>query len=162
MNMKNLSSLLIVLLLTCVSVSSCLKDNGGATATVNYYGFLDSIRYTNTADTVWTRNIVEAMYKLKVTETEIVASDTALSGFRDDAIYMCNAKAGKTYDEMLNKITLDDVKREIYKAHADSLIKLGYNEGSEKLPLSRFKIFSSLWSGFYRSAPVFLYEKDIR
>lgn len=153
-------TLLFAAILATTSFVSCIGDDNNSTATVHYTSMVDSIQYSNPADTVWTLNIKQALQKMEVLYTTFNVSDTAVSSIQDYAVQGCNQKAGKILDDKLKKVTLSDIKKNIYSLHADSLNKLGY-VGSEALPLNKFTLHSSLWS-LYTGKEVFYYKNTIQ
>ena len=163
--MKRFLLIISSLIIASTSIVSCLSDDTKSTANVTYIGMVDSIKFTNQADTVWETNIKEALMKQKVLYTPFEVSDTAESSIQDYAVYLCNAKAGAKLDKDLKTVTLAQVKKNIFNQHADSLMKVYRDsidiKGSEDLPLSEFTLHSSLWS-YYTRTLVFYYKNVIK
>lgn len=159
--MKRIAKLICALFIGTSMLTSCLNDSKPSTATINYIGMPDSIKFTDTNDTVWKDNIYEALAKMEVLAHVMEVSDTSQTSYQSYVIEMCNYKAGGVYDKMLKKVTLSDVKKNIYNAHADSLVKLGYNSGAESLPIDAFTLHSSLWS-LYTGTKVFYYNTIVK
>lgn len=157
--MKKFAFFALTLLLSSLAFTSCISDDNNSSATVNYVGMVDSIKYTNEADTVWTRNVKEALQKMEVLYHNFSTTDTAMSSINDYAVQGCNLKAGAIMDKKLKSVKLNDIKKNIYSLHADSLNKLGY-VGSEALPISKFTLHSSLWS-YYTGKEIFYYQNVI-
>lgn len=160
--MKKIIAFITTIICSTLLFTSCLKEHEGPTATVNYVGLVnkDSIYYTVPEDSVWERNIIEALAKLEITEKVFEVSDSTVSPLSNIPVEMCDWKAGKIYDDMLKKANLNDVKKAIYNAHADSLIRLGY-VGSDAIPLQKFNFKSTLYS-YYSGKAVFYYYTDVR
>lgn len=161
--MKKIVLFITSLLLTSVIVTSCLSEKDNSTeATIYYIGVIDSLKYTNPADSVWEDNIKEALTKLEIENyifKETATVDVAIQSY---AVQQCNLQAGETFNNKLNKLSLSSVKTAIYNAHADSLIRLGYNEGADALPISEFTLHSSIYSLLTTPAiPIFYYHTDI-
>ncbi len=157
--MKKIIFIITTLLLTTVGITSCMNENNGNTAAVNYVGLVDSIGYSVPGDSVWEKNIIEALAKMEISGYVFEAKDTASTGLPGYVIQLCDFKAAKMYDDMLKKANLADLKKTIYKEHADSLNKLGY-VGSDAIPLQKFVFKSTLYS-FYSGNPLFYYYKNV-
>lgn len=157
--MKKITFGIITLLLSSFVFTSCLKNDTNATATINYVGRVDSIKYANEADTVWTKNVAEALQKMNVLYYTFNVSDTATSSLQEYAVQGCNYKAGAILDKKLKSVKLSDIKKNIYSLHADSLNKLGY-VGADAVPIGKFTLHSSLWS-FLTSTEIFYYKNVI-
>lgn len=163
--MKRFLLIISTLIIASTCIVSCLSDDNKSTANVTYMGKVDSIKFFNEADTVWSQNIVEALQKQKVLYNVFTVSDTVQSGIQDYAVMACNAKAGAIMDKDLKSVTLAQIKKNIFNTHADSLLKVYRDsiaiKSSEDLPLSGFTLHSSLWS-FYTGQLVFYYKNIIK
>jgi len=157
--MKKLLFPLVSLIFTCMSLTSCLNDENESTACVVYFGSVDSINYSAPADTVWSKNISEALTELKITYTAFEEKDTITYGVQSYAIANCNLKAGNTFNEKLKTVSLSSLKNQIFKSHSDSLYNLGYPT-AESIPLQKFTLHTSLWS-LYTGSMVCYYENLI-
>ncbi len=159
--MKKIIVLFASLVFTSMIVTSCLNDDNSNTADINYIGKVDSIVYSQPQDSVWNYNICEALMKMEILYTTFNVKDTITVGYASNAISSCDYKAACVLDAKLKKVTLSEIKKTIYNNHADSLIKLGYVNGSEELPIRQFKLHPSLWS-FYTGSQVCYFEYNIK
>lgn len=143
--MKKTFIFIISLVFISAMVTSCLKvDDPICTTDIFYIAETDSITFSAKEDAVWKKDIISAIAKLNVTHTPIEVKDTVPSSQQYASIGNCNYKADKIYDKKQKGLTLSDIKKAIYNAHADSLVKLGYKDGSEALPIRKFTHHSSL------------------
>lgn len=159
--MKKIFSILTSLVFTSFLINSCIGDGKTSSATINYLGVVDSIKYSNLADTVWTKDIIEATTKLEVTYTPFEISDTVAGSEQYYVIQLCDYKAGGTYNKKLQTLTLANIKKSIYNAHADSLVKLGFNQGADSLPISPFTLHTSL-GNLYTGTKPYYYATSIK
>ena len=158
--MKKIVLLITTLVLTSVIATSCLKEEDNSTeATIYYIGVVDSIKYSEPADSMWEDNIKEALTKLEIANyifKETATVDVAIQSY---AVQQCNLQAGETFNNKLQKISLSAIKSTIYNNHADSRVRLGYNEGADALPINEFTLHSSIYSLLTTPAiPIFYYH----
>ena len=148
--MKKLFSFSVVLLFATLTCTSCLDDNDNhAEAEISYAGAVDSIHFTDQADTAYHQLIYEALYseKLKVAGNASVFTEKAKvnSGSMIMAVAVCDSMASEDYVKLLRNVSLSDVRGTIFYAHEDSLRHLGVN-GPELVPISPFTAYISLYS----------------
>lgn len=151
------------MLVASALVTSCLNESPNSIMNINYMGVAnpDSMTFTVPGDSVWKDNIIEAATKLGVINTPFAVLDTVPVSDQIYATQHCDLKAAKEYNSMQKKLTLSEIKKTIYNAHADSLVNLGYNEGAEALPIHEFLFHSSLYS-FYTTQRIFYYPTRVR
>lgn len=161
--MRKIFYVLATLIFTSMAISSCLKESENNISNIYYAGVSnpDSFVYTVPKDSVWKKDIVEALNKLKVTNEPFVVTDTATGSSQFYTIQRCDYKAAYAFDKMLKTVTLSGIKQAIYKEHADSLVKLGYNEGAEQLPIHQFTLNTSLYN-LLNGTEIFYYRTDIK
>ena len=143
-------SLLLPLAALLCMVASCELDSDGnkSTAKMSYYGSIDSIKFTNEADSALQTLIVEALrhdsvfYYIFKEEATINYSST------EGAKLACNYYAVEDMRARAKKVTLDGLKSTMYNLYsADSLSS--YSSYTE-IPLSAMNIYYSLLSyGYY-------------
>lgn len=143
--MKKIVFIIAAMMLTSLCVTSCLED-AKSSFDGNYYGACTSINYTDSADTVWQKNIIEALNKQTIF-SQYFKCDTTVSSSAISPIILCNSKAVSIYLAAMKKLNLKDIKTAIFNAHADSLIKIGYPV-SDSITLKPFYIGAGLVSTY--------------
>ena len=163
--MKKYLSIFTALLMVAFICSSCVDDaDNHAEAEVHYAGVVDSIHFTDQADTAFYKLINEALYgeKLKVAGNASVFSKKANLDNANVAMAVayCDSMAHADYQKILQAITLDDVKSTIFNAHNDSLVKVGITS-PDYVPVSPFTAYISLYSS-WQDKPVFHFRPTFR
>lgn len=146
--MKKIFLSFYILFISFLCFTSCKKDNQSVTADVFYMGVIDSIVYSDPADSVWDNNIQQALREMKITYSAFEERDTLQFGIQAYAIHNCNVKASASYDKLLKNTNLSSIKKQIFDSNKDSLINLGYNDGADNLPIDQFNLYTSVWSLF--------------
>lgn len=163
--MRKLLFVSIVALLSAITVTSCIKNDGEhAEAQVSYVGVLDSIKFTDNNDSAYFKLISEALCseKLKVAGANSLFSEKATVDYGSVAfaVAICDSLANKDYIKLLQSVKLSDVKSTIFYAHSDSLRELGILS-PELVPISPFTARLSLYSSHYSQA-IHYYTRDFR
>lgn len=145
---------IITIIVLALIVSSCAKDENSK-AKMDYYGLLSSVEFTDETDEERMYLIVEALNKLKLTDTSSIFREEATSDGSDilSAIIACNSKAVKTYRARIGDVDHDIINTTIYEAHTDSFNNIGINSPSD-LPFSSFTVNLELHSATVASEPI--------
>lgn len=137
--MRKLLYFVVAALLSGFALTSCLDDNDGNTKTTqNYYGQLDTIYFSDPADTVFKSYISKAFTKLQVTNS--VWSESARVEYSTSmavVVAMANGYAVQTYKKTLDTLSLARVKNTIFSENSDSMTRMGYPNASA-IPLDHF------------------------
>ncbi len=154
--MKKLFSTCMAFLMVALVFTSCFGDDDNhAEAEVNYAAAIDSLRFTDKADTLFANLIKEALCseQLKVAGRASTFKEKAEIGYSSTvmAAAVCDTMANSDYIKVLQNVRLADVKSVIYSAHADSLAKEGMSS-PEVVPISAFTAYLSLHSSFQGKA----------
>lgn len=148
--MRKIVFICTALLMAAITFTSCLDDDDNtAEATVSYVGVLDSLQFTDQADTAFQMLIAEAIYseRIKLAGTNSVFSETAKVNSSSSyyASAVCDSMANDDYIKVLQNVSLYDIKDAIYTAHKDSLNGLGIGN-AELVPVSPFTAYLSLYT----------------
>ncbi len=135
------------LIVSTMIVGACSVDtDDDSYATVTYWGECDSVVFTDSCDTVFSKYIYRVIASKKV---PLVGDSSQFQekGQSDQsdvsaAINVCNQKAIKTYDDMLVTATSTHIRSELATAVGDTL---------DVDSLGSFKIYYSLY-GFINSS----------
>ncbi len=145
-----------VLILSSVIVGACSVDtNDDSYATVTYWGECDSLAFTDSCDTVFSKYIYRVIASKKVPlvgdSSQFQEKGHSNQSDPSAAIAVCNLQAIKTYDSMLTTATSTHLRSELAAAVGDTL---------DVDTLGTFKIYYSL-HGFVNSASQWVasYEK---
>ena len=162
---KYLSFCAVLLLVATAFISCSLDDTDNhAEAEVSYGGVLDSLTFTDKADTAYYRLIEEALgsEKLKVVGNASLFSEKAKveNASISIAVAFCDSMAYDYYVRVLQGVTLDDVKSTIFDAHTDSLARNGVTD-RRLVPISPFTAYITLFSS-NRGEPVNRFSRTFR
>lgn len=139
--MKRITTCFMAFIATSMMFTSCLKDTENS-ATISFVPYLttDSIIYSDPADSVFTEDIITALYKEeKLGYNALFEASSKTASSVDYAIYDCYNQAITYYNNFYKDIDLAYIKKIVYSVNTDSLNKLGYI-GSESLPIDAFKM----------------------
>ena len=141
--MKKIFGFIIALLCLTTGISSCMGD-ANAEATCTYVVWADSTIYSDTLDVQYDSIVQLSLQTLGhayYSFSESAKVDQSLTAI---AIAKCDEQATARFKANLAKnVTLEDIKKELYKANSDFFAEQGITHASD-IPLSPFTLYLSL------------------
>jgi len=142
--MKKLLGIIVITVFTSVFYACSVDTESEATATLSYYGQCDSVVFTDSADTVYAKYIIELinskLLPLVGENSHFTETVTTNDDYIENAIYNCNIRATKTYENMINNAKSAYFRNML----ASSYASIDFSQ------LNIFSIYYSLY-GFYKN-----------
>lgn len=151
-NFKMRKILLFPLFALLCFVTSCSLDTKGNSAEVTtfHFGNIDSIAYSNPDNSNYNKYISDALKKDSIVNVLYEHKAKVNTSDMSYAIWICDKNAYDEYPNYLNRINLDDIKRNIFTASypKDSVFQSIIKDCGKytDLSLQPFKMYISLYN----------------
>lgn len=153
--MKKTLGVLIVGMAVSFIAACSVNTESESSATLSYNGHCDSIVFTDPTDTVYQKYIVELInskeFPLVGDNSYFQESATSDDAYIENAIFLCNDKALKTYESMLKTLS---------PANMRFMLNKNYGDKVDLSQLDDFTIYYSLL-GFFNSKVLLVGRKSI-
>jgi hypothetical protein len=126
-------------------VTSCINDeDNNASASGTYYAEIDSIRFTDENDTIYTNYITKALQKDQVMYYAFSESSKVNISSIEAAQYLCDEYAVAEITKRAEAVTLNSLKESMYAIYGSK--ELNQYATYSDIPLEPLTIYYSLYS----------------